>query len=101
MPNLISLTEELTRSESQPRRIIATGPGWKMLLLDLRQGGELPSHSAPGPITVHCLEGQAEFAIDGQWVTLRAGDIQAVEAHTLHAVKAAPAAVLLVHLMSE
>ncbi len=101
MPPLISLTQELTRSDSQARRIIATGPGWKLLLLDLRQGGELPTHSAPGPITVHCLEGQADFAIDGQWVTLRAGDIQAVEAHMRHAVKAAPAAVLLVHLISE
>ena len=97
---MISLTHELAQPDNKPRRIVASGPGWKILLLDLRQGGELPEHSAPGPITVHCLEGQADFAIEGQWTTLHAGDIQTVEANRPHAVNAASGAVLLVHIMA-
>ena len=71
-----------------------------MLLLDLRDGGEVPVHSAPGPITVHCLEGQADFAIDGEWRALAAGDIQTVEANVPHAVRATQGAVLLVHIVA-
>ncbi len=98
MPLSISLTQELAQTNDKPRRVLASGPGWKILLLDLRKGGELPQHSAPGPITVHCLEGEAEFAILDEWRTLRAGDLQTVEANTPHAVKAPLGAVLLVHI---
>jgi quercetin dioxygenase-like cupin family protein len=100
MPHLISLTQELAQTEAKPRRILAQGPGWKILLLDLRNAGELPVHTAPGPITVHCLEGQADFAINGEWKTLHRGDIQTVEANVPHAVKAPQSAVLLVHLVA-
>jgi quercetin dioxygenase-like cupin family protein len=99
MPYLISLSEELAK-DSKPRRLLASTPGWKLLLLDLRHGGEIPVHSAPGPITVHCLEGQAEFAIGEVWNLLKAGDIQALEANVPHAVRAPLGAVLLVHLIS-
>ena len=98
MPNRISITDELAKQDAKTRRVLATGPGWKILLLDLRQGGEVPVHTAPGPITVHCLEGQAEFAINGDWQPLNAGDIQTLEANTPHAVRATPSAVVLVHI---
>ena len=99
MPQLISLTQELAMPEAKPRRLLAQGPGWRILLLDLRGGGEVPIHSATGPITVHCLQGQVDFAIDGEWRVLAAGDIQTVEANVPHAVRATPGAVLLVHIV--
>ena len=100
MPQLISLTQELATPEAKQRRLLAQGPGWKILLLDLRNGGEVPVHSAPGPITVHCLQGQADFAINGEWRALAPGDIQTVEAHIPHAVKTTDGAVLLVHIVT-
>ena len=100
MPPSISLTHELGLPDAKPRRVLASGPGWKILLLDLRNGGEIPVHSAPGPITVHCLQGQADFAIDGDLRTLHPGDIQTVEANVPHAVKAPQGAVLLVHILA-
>lgn len=98
MNDRISLTNELAQPDAKTRRVLATGPGWKLLLLDLRQGGEVPVHTAPGPITVHCVQGQAEFAINGDWQTLNAGDIQTLEANIPHAVRAPSSAVLLVHI---
>lgn len=100
MPQLISLTQELATPGAKPRRLLAQGPGWKILLLDLRNGGEIPVHSAPGPITVHCLQGQAAFAINDEWRPLAAGDIQTVEANVPHAVKAPQGAVLLLHIVA-
>ena len=100
MPQLISLTLELAAPEAKQRRLLAQGPGWKILLLDLRNGGDVPVHSAPGPITVHCLQGPADFALNGEWRTLNAGDIQTVEANIPHAVKAPQGAVLLVHIVA-
>lgn len=98
MPQHISLRDELAKPEAKLRRVLATAPGWKLLLLDLRQGGEVPVHTAPGPITVHCLEGEAEFAIDGTWHALNQGDIQTLEATVPHALRSSAGAVVLVHL---
>jgi quercetin dioxygenase-like cupin family protein len=100
MPQLISLTGELARPDAKQRRLLASGPGWKILLLDLRNGGEVPTHTAPGPITVHCLQGQADFAINDDWRTLRAGDLQTLEPNIPHSVKAPAGAVLIVHIVA-
>lgn len=98
MPPTISLTQALAQPNAKPTRTLAQGPGWRILLVDLRNGGELPTHSAPGAITVHCLEGHADFAVKGELTPLHAGDLLCVEAHVPHAVKAPGGAVLLVHL---
>ena len=99
MPHLISLNHETSLPKAKHRRLLASGPGWKLLLLDLRQGGEVAEHSAPGPITVHLLEGHADFAIAGEWRPLEAGEIQCLEAKVPHAVRAPDGALLLVHVM--
>lgn len=95
---MISLSRELAQRDAKGRRLLHSGDGWKLLLLDLRQGGEIPTHSAPGPITVHCLEGTAEFHFAGQSVTLQAGDLQPLDAAIPHSLHSRDGAVLLVHL---
>ncbi|MBY0503108.1 MAG: cupin domain-containing protein [Bryobacteraceae bacterium] len=79
-------------------RLLAQAPGWKILLVRLDEDGAVPEHSAPGPITVHCLSGEAEFTFAGERRTLTSGDLITLEAHTPHSLRAKQAAVLVVHV---
>jgi len=54
----------------------------------LPAGKGLPEHSAPGEITVQCIEGRIEFRIPAALHVLEAGDfihLRANEPHALHA----------------
>lgn len=49
--------------------------GMEVIRLVLRQGKEIPTHSAPGPITVHCLEGRINFTTPDGMRELAAGQL--------------------------
>lgn len=58
----------------------------RVVLITAMTGGKLHEHSAPGPITVHVLEGQFTLTIDGEPRTLNAGEIAIVAPRIRHAV---------------
>lgn len=59
-------------------------------------GKTIPTHTAPGPITVQCLEGHVSFTAHGADRELRAGSFLHLAAGEPHALKAlAPSSLLL------
>jgi len=71
----------------------------ELIRLVLPAGREIPSHKAPGEITVQCLEGRVAFSADGKTQELIAGQLLYLAAGTPHALKATEDTSLLVTLL--
>jgi len=67
----------------------------------LPAGQQLREHSAPGEITVQCLEGRVEFDLPGSTLTLGAGDWLHLQRGEPHALRALDDCSLLVTLCIE
>jgi quercetin dioxygenase-like cupin family protein len=64
--------------------------GLEVIRLVLPDGREIKSHTAPGPMTLQCLEGRVAFTTMGKTLDLSAGEmlhLAAGEAHALRAVE--------------
>ena len=59
----------------------------ELIRLVLPAGKEIPSHTAPGGITVQCLEGRIAFTAAGQTQELAAGQLLYLAAGAPHALK--------------
>lgn len=59
----------------------------EVLRLVMPKGKELVTHTAPGEMTVQCLEGRVEFTARGEARELRAGDLQHMPPDEPHSVK--------------
>ena len=54
--------------------------------LVVAKGHEIPTHQAPGEITVHCLEGQITFTACGRTRELKAGQMLVLAAGEPHSL---------------
>lgn len=54
----------------------------------LQTGKSLPSHSVPGEITIHCIEGSLDIDLDDRTVRLEAGELLFLAGNAAHGVKA-------------
>jgi quercetin dioxygenase-like cupin family protein len=64
--------------------------GLEVIRLVLPAGREIKTHTAPGPMTLQCLEGRVAFTTMGKTLDLSAGQmlyLAAAEAHALRAVE--------------
>lgn len=59
----------------------------RVVLVTAMEGGILHEHSAPGPITVHVVEGSFQLTIDGEPRVLNTGEIAIVAPRVRHAVE--------------
>lgn len=71
-------------------------PSLDLRRLLLAKGGELPTHDAPGEITVHCLEGRIAFTAGGKTNDLRAGQLIHLGAKIPHSVVGLEPSVVLI-----
>lgn len=71
----------------------------ELIRLVLPAGKEIPSHRAPGAITVQCLEGRVAFTACGATQELRAGELLYLDAGEPHAVKGVENSSVLVTLL--
>jgi quercetin dioxygenase-like cupin family protein len=71
----------------------------ELIRLILPAGKEIPSHQAPGEITVQCLEGRVAFTALGMTQDLRSGELLYLAAGEPHAVKGIENSSLLVTLL--
>ncbi len=58
----------------------------RVVLITILEGGELNDHSAPGPITIHTLEGSIDVDVEGQRHTISAGELISLAPGVRHAV---------------
>ena len=71
----------------------------ELIRLVLPAGKEIPSHKAPGAITVQCLEGRVNFTLAEKTQELVPGQLLYLAARDPHAVSAIENSSLLVTLL--
>ena len=71
----------------------------ELIRLVLPAGKEIPTHKAPGEITVQCLEGRVAFTAEGKTQELANGQLLYLTAGETHALKAIENSSLLVTLL--
>ena len=71
----------------------------EVIRLVLPAGKEIPSHKAPGEITVQCLEGRIAFTSAGKTHELAAGQLLYLAAGEPHAAKGIEHASVLVTIL--
>ncbi len=71
----------------------------EVIRLVLHAGKEIPSHKAPGEITVQCLEGRVALTAEGKTQELTGGQLLYLAAGQPHALKAIEGSSLLVTLL--
>ena len=84
------------RIAGTPSFALVKGRQLEVMRLTLPAGKSLPEHSAPGEITVQCLEGRVQFEAAGQTHAMQAGDFLWLPAGEPHALRAEADASLLV-----
>lgn len=60
----------------------------RVVLVTMRSGAALQTHTAPGPITIHVLRGRMTVSVAGEQRTLGQGALLAIAAGAPHAVEA-------------
>jgi quercetin dioxygenase-like cupin family protein len=68
----------------------------RVIFRSFSEGASLPTHKAPGPITVQVLEGQIEFTAGTQTTPVRKGEVLALESGVPHSVKALSNSAILI-----
>ena len=71
----------------------------EVIRLVLPAGKEIPTHKAPGEITVQCLEGRVAFTAEGKTQDLTPGRLLFLAAGEPHAVKGVEDSSLLVTII--
>lgn len=71
----------------------------ELIRLVLTAGKEIPTHKAPGEITVQCLEGRVAFTAEGKTQELIAGQLVYLRAGEPHVVKGVEDSSLLVTIL--
>jgi quercetin dioxygenase-like cupin family protein len=71
----------------------------EVIRLVLRKGKEIATHSAPGEITVHCIEGKVTFTSAGKSCELTTGTMLYLASGEPHSVQASENATLLVTIL--
>jgi len=80
---------------AQTATIVST-PTLKVARLVIPVGRDIPEHSAPGDITVHCLAGAIDFFAEGRTTRLGAGQLLYLGSGTRHALRGVEDAIVVV-----
>lgn len=80
------------------RTLVKEGP-LRLTVVAIAAGGEMPAHSAYGPITVHVLEGEILFETLGREYALNTGDVIVLAPGIDHSVRSAAGGVFLLTLV--
>ena len=68
----------------------------RLIFRALSAGATLPTHKAPGPITVQVLDGHIEFTAGTQTTPVRKGEVLALDNGVPHSVKALQHSAILI-----
>ena len=68
----------------------------RVIFRSFSEGASLPTHKAPGPITVHVLDGHIEFTAGTRTTPVRKGEVLALESGVPHSVKALSNSAILI-----
>ena len=94
--------ELLARHGRTARTLVKDGP-LRLTLIALASGGSMPTHRADGSVTIHLLEGDVVFDVQGQEYPLVPGEVLVLASGVQHGLRSSGGCVLLltvVHLPS-
>jgi quercetin dioxygenase-like cupin family protein len=78
----------ITRTDLQQHDLSIPGREVIQVRVDFSPGVAFGGHTHPGEEIVYVLEGSLEYEVDGKPpVTLKAGDVLFIPAHTIHSAK--------------
>jgi quercetin dioxygenase-like cupin family protein len=97
--DLISLQPLGEALAHTPTHTLVQSPHLELFRLVLAAGKAVPEHQVPGPITVHCLEGELQWEAAGQAHTLRPGQLVYLAGQTPHSLMAVSDCSVLVTLV--
>lgn len=83
--------ERLTPGDNRSGRraeILVKTDRLRVVLTTMRAGIELQEHTAPGPITIHALEGSFTVTVEGDDHDLDPGDLISIQPNAPHSVRA-------------
>ena len=95
---IAALRRELGQAKSRTARTLVRNAGMSVTLVGIQPGGGLSEHTAPGPITIHVLEGIIGFEAAGRQATLSGGMLLSLDAGIPHAVASATGGIFLLTL---
>lgn len=100
-PRLVTLPELGADGEPREVRVLVDNSDLKLVMITLRDGTELSTHTAPVPVTIHVLEGAGTASSGKEQLRYERGAIWLLEADQPHAIKpdAGVTMVLLVHYL--
>jgi quercetin dioxygenase-like cupin family protein len=90
--------EELVGGRVRIARTLVKEGSLRLTLVGLAHGGALDEHDAPGPITIHVLEGELELTAGGKSGTYATGALIALNRRVRHAVRSERGAMFLLTL---
>ena len=90
----------LEKARHRAARTLIRTPQLSVVLVAVREGGELNEHTAEGPITIHVLDGCIELYADGRRHTLGAGMLMSLEGGIPHSVASAEGGLFLLTAFS-
>ncbi len=76
------------------RTLVKEGP-LRLTMIGIAPGGDLPTHSTEGPVSVHMLEGEVVFQALGRAYPLRTGDLLVLAAGVEHSARSATGGLFL------
>ena len=80
-------------------RVIAKTSEMELIRLFLPAGKKIPTHKVPGPVTVHCIQGKAEFTAMGVSQHVTPGQLIHLMPEEPHAVEAVEDTVILLTII--
>lgn len=95
---LKTIHAELARTGTRTARTLLRQGALRATLIGIAPGGELREHHADGPITVHVLEGEITFEVEGKAHELGAGSLLSLAPGLVHAVASRSGGVFLLTL---
>ena len=84
----------LARHGRTARTLVKEGP-LRLTIIAIAAGGDLPAHSAKGPVTIHILEGEVTFEALGHEYPLSTGDVLVLASGVEHAARSAAGGLFL------
>lgn len=85
-------------SSDQTKAIVKTDK-FELARLVIPAGKEIPGHKVPGPIIVHCTQGEVAFSINEEPLVLKSGQLLHLKPGEPHSVKAIVDSVILLTII--
>lgn len=85
--------------KNTPTTALFKAPHMEVARLVLLAGKQMPPHAVAGPLTIQCLEGEVEVAIDGASRRLQPGDLLYLAGNVRHDLKAVTDASVLLTIV--